>query len=790
MKQMMKAAVCAGALFGVWSLEAKTVAFYPFSDREADSTVTAEAVVNAAEDGIQYEASVAQKGVGTLPTFSDDVPGSYIYDDTKRVHLVASNDLRSLAFACPENTANGNGAYVLLKALGKSISELDSFTIECFVKVESSMTWRNAFAFTANQGMKLGPQVSSTALGIQNLTLVNKGGDQLYAANKATGEWHHVAITYTKDEDCVTSENPLNRARLWVDYATPGTIVWTNAVSNTGDFYFGSSSNGGGEHFYGKVCALRITDRILDKTEFMIASEFTHDDALAFYPFKDGAVGETVSKVVNAVNVINLGGTASSRTDADSAAPTFTEGPGPYLYSTSTGMTLVCASPQGIRFAGSEASGSYGGKLALADMSTQLSYLDEFTVEFFAKFEGVQNWRTLLEYNAGVDCKIANNASSSIVFQDKSKGTGVNILASNGSSFKDGRWHHIAFTYSRSDNTTTLYLDYAKKGSNKSVTNNLLTTSVNMTLGGHMSNHAEYFNGSIAALRVTERVLSEKDFLNVTDVERYDSAFERGIVYHWALDGADGDSVLTARAAPFDVGAYQGKGSGISGGHAPYYSTSAINQKRVRIWNGERFLPRRNTACAEFFGKREPTDGEWTGSLLEETALPAEEHPRSFTYEMFVKVRNAHEDNELMMGKGLSDNNLVWKVFTRSQGGFSVWFYPVDADGVAGAAITQSPVAEKAFTPNVWHHLALTYDHEASPRKLVIYLDYKPVYTYEFPEGKALLENTSYRFRHGRYCNTHGFNGWMDEIRLYRGVLQPEQFLRFKSEDGTLILVR
>lgn len=775
------------------SLRAGTVAFYPLADATEGAEISSEEMVNAAEGGTQFAVSTAKAGVGTLPTVSDDVPGTYIYDTVDCSHLVVARP-KSISIARPESTANGNGATVVLTNLGKAISELDSFTIECFVKADlvSGNTWRNVFWFKSAQNMKCGPQAYVDSFGIQNLAIQNKGGDMTYATSKTIGKWHHIAITYTKDEACTNSSVKLNRAYLWVDHAASGSVYYTNDVVNAGNFILGGSASTS-ENFYGKICALRITDRVLDMSAFMRASEYPGDegDLLAFYPFKDGAVGDAVTTVSNTVNALNLLGTASSNLDANSAAPAFAEGPGAFLYSTTTGGVLVCEAPGSVLFSGSDSSKTYGGRISFADMSTQLSYLDDFTVEFFAKFEGTQTWSTLLEYNAGMDSKIANMSATTIVFQDKTKGTGVNIAASRYANYNDGLWHHLAFSYSKSDNKTTFYCDYMKAGSNYSVTNSLRTTSVKLAIGGHMSNNGEYFHGRIAALRVTKRVLNAEDFLGVLDAKRPEitSEFEKNVIYHWPLDGEDGSQILVANAEPFNSARYQGAGSGVSGGHAPLYSTSAIHPTRVRIWNGERFLTRKNSACAEFFGKRTSEDGAWTGSLLQETSLPASEHPRSFTYEMFVKARNAIENNELLMGKGKSDNDYTWKISTSSAYGLGLEFEAV-TNGVS-YFINSSLLPKKAdFTPNVWHHLAITYDHDSSPRRLRVYFDYVNTCDYEFPEGGELKENTGYLFRHGRYCNTHGFNGWMDEIRLYRGVLEPDKFLRLQSEAGTMMIIR
>lgn len=98
-----------------------------------------------------------------------------------------------------------------------------------------------------------------------------------------------------------------------------------------------------------------------------------------------------------------------------------------------------------------------------------------------------------------------------------------------------------------------------------------------------------------------------------------------------------------------------------------------------------------------------------------------------------------------------------------------------------------------------WHHVALTVDLDTGADKYSasnqLYFDYQLVKTGTslYYKGSS-TESRHYWFARGdKGSNTstaNGFLGLLDEIRVSNGILQPEEFLRQKSFDGLLLLVK
>ena len=119
--------------------------------------------------------------------------------------------------------------------------------------------------------------------------------------------------------------------------------------------------------------------------------------------------------------------------------------------------------------------------------------------------------------------------------------------------------------------------------------------------------------------------------------------------------------------------------------------------------------------------------------------------------------------------------------------------------GFHGYTTTVQGWASPRVADGRWHHVALTVDldtgADSNSASNQIYFDYQLVKT-----GTSLYykgsptESRHYWFARGdkgsKTSTANGFLGLLDEIRVSYGILQPEEFLRQKSFDGLLLLVK
>lgn len=115
--------------------------------------------------------------------------------------------------------------------------------------------------------------------------------------------------------------------------------------------------------------------------------------------------------------------------------------------------------------------------------------------------------------------------------------------------------------------------------------------------------------------------------------------------------------------------------------------------------------------------------------------------------------------------------------------------------------VLQSAWSAYKYTREAWHHVCVTYDKTLS--KMTVYLDYNPVEKFESTQDGALPAGSPVWFSDAdfQYAELLGsasgwlreFQGVVDEVRITRGVLAPEDFLTAKNKQfglGSLLFLR
>lgn len=552
-------------------------------------------------------------------------------------------------------------------------------------------------------------------------------------------------------------------------------------------------------------------------------------DTLAFYAFKEGASGESLvgkSVLNNARQGSNSGTPSGTCTFADDA-------PAKYVFDTSYyGAELLCTDPQSVHFA--------KGNIDFTDLATDISLNDDYTIEFFYKIEKDEldknrQWKPVLSYDirthgdAAAGSYDGNEHPMNVLLyeNDATKMTFYTYCGDMNdfavypqpvtpTNFSDGLWHHFALVYSKSTHKLEQYLDYGKKNAAGQqiapwhqvmrkkrdtynaayVANEVQTGSVPVSLGG------TGFTGKIACFRVTKSARDPEQFLRASNEP---SLYTR-TVFHYGLEGANGEAAeyITNRVQTGNAltpGQYWStvlnpqdtKATAFVGTAAisPVFTNSIPNARKTRILEGETDLGE-NVGSLYFSAAVGTQDG--AGLVLGGTQYePLDEG--SFTVEMFVKF-----DQDVWLAKNGSNSNMRvtligqhnaaytydWALFYEYQKTykyFQVWS-AFSGDGASGAR-----GGARLMSDGAWHHVAVVYDEDNL--KQTIYFDYKEVGTSTFAlpfRPRVPRENRALYIG----CQLQDcFEGLIDEVRIVRGVLTSDQFLRCgRVKQGMMLILR
>ena len=469
---------------------------------------------------------------GVTPTLSTAHPGVVVYADSSMTNVAAVNPGSVYFHPAPGYLPNQGGGTVEFGGLGTWLAEQGASTVECFFKLELPPPLEAPLQYSALWSVDLGndPAMVFAPGGAEGdlwfsceTAKANHKGNITFSpvSGRLSEAWHHVAVVFDK---------VAQKARLFVDYkeTTGSKDVSINSALGIKDaFYLGSALSNGKvtQNLCGYVSCLRVTKGSLGVDDFMRARAYTAeqaDDTVAFYNTR-GTAGQNVG-VFNAVIGDAELAAVGTVEGGDAAYPVWSDDvPDEVIYpSTEAIETMEVICKQGrynsITFTNTDTkTGSY---VVFENLSEVISSLDAFTVEFFAKNEGGQTWKTAMAMNIagvawnGTPLKVAipGSALTKITFQNPGQ-YDYNLATS---LVDDHSWHHIAIEYDPADGKLHYYVDYLQRGVQ---TVERKESFAPVIWGGYFSTgtnsgrRKESFVGKLCCLRVTGRVLSPEEFL-------------------------------------------------------------------------------------------------------------------------------------------------------------------------------------------------------------------------------------------------------------------------------------
>jgi hypothetical protein len=241
---------------------------------------------------------------------------------------------------------------------------------------------------------------------------------------------------------------------------------------------------------------------------------FATAETVAFYPFNEKSPGNDVETILNSIDSRVHSGYAERVEEG--AMPSYSSDvPGIWIYSGSSFNSVLSSDINSIDFKPLSGVADSGGLVTLEKLSTAISAFDEGTIEFFAKSDANQSWRNIITLNGGQQFKVCFNGKN-VTWQNYWKYNIDGSYASKVAPESSGIWLHIAFVWSKSNNTATNFLDYAFGGT-EYLTNTTTTVTKHVWLGGSSKDRPhECMNGKICAFRVSNRILAPEEMMRVS----------------------------------------------------------------------------------------------------------------------------------------------------------------------------------------------------------------------------------------------------------------------------------
>ena len=809
----------AGALCAV-AAEAKTLIWYHFNEGVVGDTTTSpgeKTIVNAAETGSVYDGRVwtcpatsttSNRSMSAtseyVGTYAEGFPTSVRVIDPQTG--VAFTNERSLYLGSA--TRNGYGKSVIVTVDDAAELHASSFTVEAFVKFDdqqdTSGSWRtiamkqtDAINGRCSWGLRVG---GTGALLSQTDGRNATNGFDTTQANVSSpslfdGKWHHVAMVV--DGEAMTQT-------IYQDYRLIKTATLLHPVDYTGDdpivigntIYANYGCFGGGW-----IDECRLSDTALSPKDFLHfrtrPDELVDDDTVVYLtfdamPWFGGTYLHNEAFGAAATNaVLHVSGKASF---ADDAVP----GVGTIRYGIfSSNLTVNAGSLHVVTNTAVRKSAC----VLVDDLGHSLGS-GTFTIEGFFRLSpsNLGRDKTLYFFTShhaslgrAIDlcfdsqgrmfASVIARCSSNLVDEVTGEVTNTVVysssksLAKNYSAFYDDAWHHFALVYDKEAQTAKAYVDYRGVGSATDVPE-LYVLPVhesyenNFMIGtGYGAGSAYQMNeGYMDEIRITKRALAAQEFL------MRDAApdFSTNTLAWYTFE--EGDLIPEPRGEarrPSSTGTYSftnevpgGPHTIITDGYGNELRRS--NTRSLKLTKGKeafrtiRDLPLENhdAVTVEFFAK----------------STAASQYSTVLTYQ---GVRKGYEGGNYDGTVGLPKT--IWAV--QGANGNLRYRTHVVTTATANFGMTGNTEDEVAVDGK-WHHIAATFENSsASKVRTTLYCDYK----------LATSATTSGQIRTG-LIHSHllvggAINGCIDEIRISKGVLPTDAFLR-RQTLGLVILFK
>ena len=533
-----------------------------------------------------------------------------------------------------------------------------------------------------------------------------------------------------------------------------------------------------------------------------MATAISHADTVAWWHFDEQDAGTTANSGVVTESVSGTKATsymiegASVQQTNSPYRPAFGRAfPGLAVYDPVSGTTN--ANGSAIKFTTARGGSSpntdagrayYGGALKIdGGQSLYSTCTSAFTVEAFVCTTGgvcntfapiigcldgtswtSEKWAIYMESDSytsgGLAIRLNTSAGSTVRYQNNAT-----------RSISDGYWHHIAYTYDGS--TAKIYIDYnvVKSFTGNTISGTISYGSNNATwIGGYGTYDTSYggrkFPGLIDEVRVSNVALTSDKFLRLipadangtepdpdvvlrlrfdasgsqtlTDTEVIGGTFDLQVGYH-AVPGSE-PAELDIAAKAGDIVADTFYSDGVADASSYFQATNAAGKAN--------FIKVPNLTNKLF------PDGVSSPNHLD------------YTIEMFFKFRSSSPNRQSIFKIGSGSNYLVAQAIT-GDSSFPHQLQFAYRTNTVWQGITTS--SSKPIDDGNWHHIAFVSD--AARNRILAYLDYTLV---ESRTGSTPEVPTTYSiFLGANENNGQFFDGWIDDVRVTKRTLRPDEFL-------------
>lgn len=767
--------VFAGALVSATAIHAKTVLWYHFDEAEPGTRTTASSVI--------VDSAGAQNGApeywwndgkatndNWMPAYTNAFPNGCVWFDPVSGQRGSLN--RCLHIVNPPVYGEwGNGAHGVVRIPDNEKFHLQTFTIEMFVKdlylsdpehseVRSRSSNHYVFCKANSWGLSINGGNGNGSDAVTKFIWRDDNGAavswsdgvnaNMYPRTQRDGNWHHVALVVDgADQSAVKVEVYVDYVKQYNSSKTmPGPIHYDNS-----DIWIGRYPLSGLNGWGGLIDEFRISDKVLSPDEMLrFVNPRTDADTLLYLSF-DNWMGDLfkLNPCGSAPNnyLVNESG------NVEAARPILT-------LRANTNVPEYVKDTVGLLRRDIAAEAAYADAGCLhplpnsAHQTLGITYpltgsrivtKDDFTIEMFVKcpelptvYEYVmRNYTTFAATGKSYSWYIQVNESGTVsLMSNWTKGatTTQAVLA-------DGGWHHLAWVTEKATQTSRLYVDYVQIGE---ITDAELcpiapadaTDAGELIFGSYAENgqNGNSFTGLIDDIRVTGRALVPQEFLTTrlaTGAVAASVSFENDLSENPA-----------EYADLFGLGKLTGFGR--YAGTRPFRTEA--NRKSMRL-----------DGATVDFGRN---------IFLERQG--------AFTLEFFLRPEALYgQSNVISLKKPAPSDESVWSVSLSEDK--STLVVGVGADSVS------FPLPAIA---DWWHHYGLVFTESAGLPVVTLYVDHVQV-----GEPKALATALDYpAYSSGLVVGSESFIGWVDEIRVTKGVLAVEDMMECGPYSGILLHIK
>lgn len=601
------------------------------------------------------------------------------------------------------------------------------------------------------------------------------------------GRWHHLAFTAQALEEGGVQKTQI---QIFADYQLVksqklGFPIWYGDE----DLFLGANLQTPGP-YDGDMAQVRVSDEVLTPGQFLTMTRTTSlpgedPDVFCHYDFEagdmlpqrffiDGKAGNVQGWLVATNTNVRL----------NNALPTVGYRTGIRAEAWPTNAWALSSTYNGEN----RATKQYVQRAVATDEDTFAT--SSFTVECCYRIDstnGPGKYEPLVRRRGG------SNVQFNLGFSEKTDRVTASCMVGNNTTMtlvdtvskQDREWHHAAMVFDRENRRFVLYSDYQVHGW-AVLTNDLVSSTYPIFIAGTDNGNA--FRGFVDNVRITKRALRPDEFLTCRG--RLDATAKTiaWVTFDETDDAAFGNSTNSA----FALDAVIRESGKATGGNVPARSD---NVRGPVIMDGDRNVLRETNAHSAYLN----------ASNLKYVANPTLARESAFTVELFVKADGQQPEYAPIVrcSRAMSDVSLpVWAMSfgirknastSESSGKLRVrCSFPGNE-----YAINQD--TKFAIDDGKWHHVALAMEPatvrkdgvDTAGTKVSVWVDYSDepqVWTY--PETIDWGDGMATIYVGRGVGELPSFAGWVDELRISRGVLEPRQFLRARKNSGMIVIVR